>query len=414
MSEWKFINLFNAGVDFIDGDRGKNYPSQDDFYTKGFCLFLNTKNVRKNGFDFSENLFISQEKDEQLRKGKLVRGDIVLTTRGTIGNTALYDDSVIFENIRINSGMVIIRTEDRIFSKFLLYFFKNLDFSSFISGSAQPQLPIRDLKQIEINLPPLPEQKAIADVLSALDDKIDLLHRQNHTLEQMAETLFRQWFVEEAQEDWEEDTFLKWITETKGGDWGKEHLTDEYSQAIRCLRGTDIADLQKGLPNSTPLRFIKPKKFQSIQPENGDIIFEISGGTETQSTGRCYYINDDVEKLFNQPLAFSNFCRLLKIKDSKYSFFVYLYLLFLYKNDEFFALENGSSGIKNLNYKSLLTEQTYKMPPEKLVIEFHQMVEKFFKKINKNKKQIQTLETLRDTLLPKLISGEVRVNVQAA
>ena len=88
---------------------------------------------------------------------------------------------------------------------------------------------------------------------------------------------------------------------------------------------------------------------------------------------------------------------------------VIFYTLYLYKNDEFFALENGTSGIKNLNYKYLITEQLYQMPSMERVYEFHHNVSDLFKKINTNKIQTQTLQSLRDTLLPKLINGEVRL-----
>ncbi|MBW4452043.1 MAG: hypothetical protein KME55_04805 [Nostoc indistinguendum CM1-VF10] len=89
----------------VDGDRGKNYPKQSDFLVEGHCLFLNTKNVRPDGFNFDITMFIDKEKDNALRKGKLTRRDVVLTTRGTIGNVAIYDDSVEFNHIRINFGM---------------------------------------------------------------------------------------------------------------------------------------------------------------------------------------------------------------------------------------------------------------------------------------------------------------------
>ena len=93
----------------IDGDRGKNYPKQEEFSDSGFCLFLNAKNVTAQGFSFENCTYITEEKDTLLRNGKLCRGDVVLTTRGTIGNLAFYDTSVPYENIRINSGMVILR-----------------------------------------------------------------------------------------------------------------------------------------------------------------------------------------------------------------------------------------------------------------------------------------------------------------
>lgn len=95
-------------LEIIDGDRGKNYPKRADFMDIGFCVFLNTKNVRPDGFNFDSLMFISKEKDNALRKGKLKRRDVVLTTRGTIGNVAVYDENVEFYEVRINSGMLIL------------------------------------------------------------------------------------------------------------------------------------------------------------------------------------------------------------------------------------------------------------------------------------------------------------------
>ena len=89
MSEWKTYKLGDLPIQFIDGDRGKNYPKGEDFSEVGHCLFLNAGNVTKNGWNFSESVYISQEKDNLLRNGKLERGDIVLTTRGTVGNVVL-------------------------------------------------------------------------------------------------------------------------------------------------------------------------------------------------------------------------------------------------------------------------------------------------------------------------------------
>lgn len=95
--------------EIIDGDRGKNYPTADEFLDEGYCLFLNAKNVTSSGFNFDTCMFITKEKDEALRKGKLSRGDVVLTTRGTLGNLAFFTEEVPYEHIRINSGMVILR-----------------------------------------------------------------------------------------------------------------------------------------------------------------------------------------------------------------------------------------------------------------------------------------------------------------
>lgn len=157
----------------IDGDRGKNYPKQDEFFDMGHCLFLNAKNVTAMGFSFENCMFITEEKDNSLRKGKIVRGDVVLTTRGTLGNLAFYDDSVPFENVRINSGMVILRMKKNIVTEvFFIEQFK-LQLQSIkekiASGSAQPQLPISTMNKIRILLAPIELQEQFAAFVEQVD-----------------------------------------------------------------------------------------------------------------------------------------------------------------------------------------------------------------------------------------------------
>ena len=143
----------------IDGDRGKNYPKKHDLLNKGYCLFLSTKNVRQGEFVFKENLFITKEKDDLLRGGKLERNDVVLTTRGTLGNVALYDSKINFNNIRINSGMLILRVNNQseLSQPFLMQFINSSLFFQQLkakqSGTAQPQIPARVLREIEIEIP---------------------------------------------------------------------------------------------------------------------------------------------------------------------------------------------------------------------------------------------------------------------
>ena len=159
--------------EIIDGDRGVNYPKQEDFYNDEHCLFLNAKNVTKKGFDFSECMFITKEKDEQLRKGKLKRGDVVLTTRGTLGNIAFYTKDIPFDNVRINSGMVILRLNRDIIDEtfFIEQFRMQVDsIKTFVaSGSAQPQLPISTMNKIKVLMPDLELQKQYSQIIEQTD-----------------------------------------------------------------------------------------------------------------------------------------------------------------------------------------------------------------------------------------------------
>lgn len=145
-------------ADFIDGDRGKNYPTFDEFSAKGYCLFLNASNVTSTGFSFDTCMFVTEEKDRAMNKGHLSSYDIVLTSRGTLGNVALYNEHIKYANIRINSGMLIIRPKVKRLSPYLIYAFLKSSYmkaaiEQFRSGSAQPQLPIKDLQKITFAIP---------------------------------------------------------------------------------------------------------------------------------------------------------------------------------------------------------------------------------------------------------------------
>lgn len=182
----------------IDGDRGKNYPKQEEFSDSGFCLFLNAKNVTAQGFSFESCTYITEEKDALLRNGKLCRGDVVLTTRGTIGNLAFYDTSVPYENIRINSGMVILRMNKQVVSEifFIEQFKMQLDSikSRIASGSAQPQLPISTMNKIEMILPPIELQNQFAAFVERVSQQKQTVQQSLEKLELMKKALMQEYF----------------------------------------------------------------------------------------------------------------------------------------------------------------------------------------------------------------------------
>ncbi len=201
---WERNTLKNHKIMVIDGDRGKNYPKTNDFNEKGHCLFLNAKNVTSRGFEFFETAFITEEKDALLSKGKLKRNDLVLTTRGTVGNIAIYNDTVDYNHIRINSGMVILRAEEEnIYGLFLSYIFISSNLIKLIKivafGSAQPQLTVKEINKFKFCLPSLKEQKKIANFLTAIDQRITLLKLKKAALEQYKKGLMQKIFSQEIR-----------------------------------------------------------------------------------------------------------------------------------------------------------------------------------------------------------------------
>jgi type I restriction enzyme, S subunit len=172
-----------ALLTIIDGDRGTNYPNKSDFLETGHCLFLNTKNVRPDGFNFDTTMFVSEQKDDSLRKGKLSRGDVIMTTRGTIGNLAVYDETVAFEHVRINSGMLILRPNpQKISPSFLFEILRSgivkKQIAENVSGAAQPQLPIHTLVKFTMPVPnSLTDQKHIVEGLAEIETATNNLER---------------------------------------------------------------------------------------------------------------------------------------------------------------------------------------------------------------------------------------------
>ena len=170
---WEVVSVLDSNISVLDGDRGNEYPKEKDFTKSGYCLFLSAKNVTKNGFRFNETAFISKDKDEKLRKGRLNRNDVIITTRGTVGNIAQYDTNIPFNVVRINSGMAIIRNQEKRLSSDYLYHILSSEIitqqiENLTFGSAQPQLTIGTLNELKIPIPQISEQLKIVHIFSSI------------------------------------------------------------------------------------------------------------------------------------------------------------------------------------------------------------------------------------------------------
>lgn len=191
---WEIITLASDGIDLIDGDRGKQYPKSSDFSGDGYCLFLSAKNVTKQGFRFDEKQFVTKEKHQALRKGALERDDIVVTTRGTVGNVAHFNKAVPYDIVRINSGMVIVRNQsERVLTDYLFSYLASSVVDEQIKlrthGSAQPALTIKTLKTLRLALPSLSRQQDMNSILLSQNAAIEASFMQLHSLQRLKSAL---------------------------------------------------------------------------------------------------------------------------------------------------------------------------------------------------------------------------------
>lgn len=201
-TSWLWLEM-DGVCDIVDGDRGHNYPKKDDYFPDGYCLFLNAKNVTIKGFVFDECQFITEKKHRSLRKGHVEIGDIIFTSRGTIGNVALYSSPLDFGAIRINSGMFILRNYLPImvgdyFTWLLMSPIITKQIKRLNSGTAQPQLPIREFKQFVIPVPPIPEQELIVRMIEAQMSSLDAIEgylaRQLNSADALRQSILKKAF----------------------------------------------------------------------------------------------------------------------------------------------------------------------------------------------------------------------------
>ena len=388
MSEWIQRRLSTLGVIITGKTPSKDNPNEwGDIY-----MFITpTDYANYNKFANTSIRMLSEIGMNRHKTRIIPKNSCLVTCIGSDMGKAVINGKECFTNQQINSFI----PNNEVSIDFIYYYFKDNEYllkSLGSSGSAVPILNKTDFGNIEINLPPLPEQKAIADVLSALDDKIDLLHRQNHTLEQMAETLFRQWFVEEAQEDWEEKPLSSIATFTNGLACQKFPV-QIGEQGFPVLK---IKELTSGISDTSDWATEKVKPEYIV--ENGDIIFAWSASLMVKIwSGQKSVLN---QHLFN-------------VKSQDYPKWFY-YEWCKFHLAEFIAVAQSHATTMGHIKRKDLDEAMVKIPSSETLTTMSQTMKPLLDKRIVNAQQIQTLETLRDTLLPKLISGEVRVNVQVA
>ena len=388
-------------VDIIDGDRGKNYPKQNEFLDKGYCLFLNTGNVTAEGFSFESNQFITEEKDRSLNKGKLQRGDIVYTTRGTVGNAAFYSNAVPYENIRINSGMVIFRCDDEVINNSFLYqILKSAHyrhyFKSFCTGTAQPQLPIKNLKNITVNIPARIKQDRIANCLSAYDDLIENNQKQIKLLEEAAQRLYKEWFVDLRFPGHEDVQIVDSVPEG----WRKVTLSEISDVIMGQSPKSEFYNKNKeGLPfhqgvGSYGNRFVKDDTYSTSYTriaEAESILFSVRA-----PVGRLNITKNKI--VIGRGLSAINH------KEHLQSFLFYLLKERYFKED---MVGNGS--IFASISKNELLGQEFIVPSSSLQRKFDSIASSIDRQIDNLDTKISLLTEARDRLLPKLMSGEIEL-----
>ena len=388
---WKEYRLDEVIDKFIDY-RGKTPPKT----TQGIPLI--TAKIIKGGRIIEPTEFIAVEDYEQwMTRGFPEVNDVVITTEAPLGEIALIKD----KNVALAQRIITLQTKKEVCHNiFLKYYLQGYEGQARLqaraSGSTVEGIKAAELKKMEINLPVISEQIAIANVLTSLDDKIDLLHRQNKTLEQLVETLFRQWFVVNKNENWEKKSLYDSI-DLIGGGTPKTEISEYWNGDIDWLSCGDIATNHKNFIMSSEKKITE----KGLKNSSAQLLPKFSTVISARGTVGKYCI-------LSSPMTFSQSNYGIKPKSKDCHFFTYL--LVAHSVEELQSAAYGS--VFDTITTNTFKETFIKLPNQDIINDFEVIVTPYFEKLVNNQTQIRTLTQLRDTLLPKLMSGEVRLTIQ--
>lgn len=422
--EYNSIKIKDTNIELIDGDRGKNYPKKNEMMDNGHTLFLNNKNIAKNFLDDSFGNFITENKSNSLRKGKLCRNDIVLSTRGSVGNVGFYHSDIQINHIRINSGMVVLRNNDKKFLDEYLYIFLRSPymqnkFKEFISGSVQNHLPIRDLQQIEIMYPPIHYQSYIIKIIMNIEEKIKINNGIITNLQELSQTLFKRWFVDFEFPDENGNPYKSSggkIVDSELGEKPEEWFLGNLENLGKIIGGgTPSKKVAEYYTKQDGISWITPKdlsKNKNIYIDHGEQNITELGLNKSSaklikkdsvlfsSRAPIGYI-----ALAGQEITTNQGFKSVEV-DKKINSY-YVFFLLKYKLPIIEQTASGST-FKEISSKGMKSIPIV-LPAIEIINKYGNIVESYFEKIKNLEKENQKLTQLRDTLLPKLISGEIEI-----
>lgn len=407
---WKTYTLNDLVSKLGDGIHGT--PKYDN---NGEYFFVNGNNLIDGKIVIKpETKRVSKEEYEK-HKRPLNDRTILVSINGTIGRVAEYNG----ENIMLGKSACYFNVIEGVNKNFIKQVVSSNYFINYIesnyTGSVIKNVSLRSMRELPINLPPLQEQRAIASILSALDDKIELNLQMNKTLEEMAMTLYKHWFVDftpfkdgkfvESElgmipEGWEVKKLNELITKLSKGTTPRKKDIDGLEAKIPFLKVKDISD--DGSISTKSLEKI-PKEVHEKQLkrsvlETNDLLFSIAG-----TIGRVSIVPEELDNSnCNQALAF------IRIDDkTTYNSLVLYWLKSVDVQREIHScIVQGVQANVSL---AVLKDLEIVIPPINILRNWNDLTQSIIEKKSMLEKEIRTLIRTRDTLLPKLISGEVRV-----
>lgn len=414
-----------------------------EYVSEGVPL-ISVREIGHGSFNIdSKTPRVSPETTTRLSEYLLEAGDIVFARKGGIERCSLVRKAQ--AGWFLGSDGIRLRPPKNCDARFLAYSLQTQTVKDWLiqhsTGSTMASLNQATIARLPICIPAIDEQRKIAGCLEAIDDRIGLLRETNATLEAIAQALFKSWFVdfdpvhakqqgrmpegmdegtaalfpgsfEESElglvpRGWRLMPFGQLLSHTVGGDWGDEEPNEKNDIKVAIIRGTDIPDLHSGANHRVPIRYTSAKKLLNRKLQHGDIVIEVSGGSKGQPTGRSLYLTEQMLKQFDCSVEPASFCRLLRPISDDLGILLGQHLTYIYDQGKTWEYQNQSTGIANFQTTHFLETELVAVPSDEVLNEFANVIRPLIDRTHLS--QMRQLAGLRDTLLPRLISGQIRL-----
>ena len=417
--KWEKKRIEELCTYFVSG--GTPLSSKKEYYFPAEIPWLNTKEVNFNRvYDTEKKISCNGLKNSS---AKLIPINSVIMAMYGQGDTA---GRVAINKIVLTTNQAccnLIIDSSKADYRFIYFLLKN-DYKKIVvlkNGGAQPNLNVSLIKNYVVKLPPLPIQERIADILSAYDDLIENNQKQIKLLEEAAQRLYKEWFVDfrfpghettpivdGIPEGWEKKKICEVLKYDIGGGWGEDHITEKSEIGTFVIRGTDLYNITHGASKDLPFRYQSSSSLSPRKLHNGDIIFEVSGGSKNEGVARTALITQKMLDFWNKPVICASFCKLVRVLDISLSQFIYDVFGYMRKSGITTRYDKKSaSSIVNYRWKDFLYQEQILLPQKNILQKYNAIAKTLYNKIVSLSQGIETAKEARDRLLPKLMSGEI-------
>jgi type I restriction enzyme S subunit len=427
---WAVLELQNVCALITDGAHNSPKSVEDGL------PMASVKDLTPFGINLNTSRLISKEDFDRLVKMNChpIKGDVLIAKDGASALDTICELKQDIDVVLLSSIAILRPNTNKVTSSFLRYYLdspptRSYMKSGFVTGAAIPRVVLEDFKRIKIKIPPIDTQNKITGILSAYDDLIENNTRRIKILEEMAQLIYRQWFVEfkfpghegvrmvdsgtelgEVPEGWEVIPYSELLESFLGGDWGSEEATEKENHEVVVIRGTDFNSIKNGGDIKAPTRNISSNSKLKRQLKEGDIVIENSVNASSRCIGSSLLITNGILRLIGSQLICASFCKNFRLKNPNLSPLVYLHMKYLYDTEKMAYYQHvATNGIGNFQAKRFVESEMITLPQDKELLEkmlsvFHDITTSIYME------KIANLRTTRDFLLPKLISGEVDVS----